>query len=70
MGRKTFESLPDKYRPLPNRHVVLSRNSKLELEPQVEVITDIEKYLNDARSGARNLISTKLWIIGERRYLN
>ena len=47
MGRKTFESLG---RILPNRkHVVISRNNNLKLDPQVEIIHDIkdlEKYIN------------------------
>lgn len=37
MGRRTWESLPEAYRPLPNRrNVVLSSNPELELPPGVE----------------------------------
>ncbi|OGW98694.1 MAG: hypothetical protein A2Y04_06165 [Omnitrophica WOR_2 bacterium GWC2_45_7] len=37
MGRKTWESLPEKFRPLPNRlNIVLSRNSDLRLPEGVE----------------------------------
>ena len=65
MGRKTYESLPRKYRPLPNRHnVVLSRNLNLILDANVEVISDLKEYFRSLESGDINLISNKLWVIG------
>jgi dihydrofolate reductase len=45
MGRKTFESLPPKYRPLPKRrNLVLSSNPELEL-PGAEVSPDLASAL-------------------------
>ncbi len=62
MGRKTFESLPAKFRPLPGRkNVVISRNSKLE---GVEVWDSLEKCLESYRSGAIPMSGDKLWVIG------
>ena len=41
MGRKTFESLPTKFRPLPDRrNIVISSNSKME-SLGVEVFSDL-----------------------------
>jgi dihydrofolate reductase len=45
MGRRTFESLPSRYRPLPDRHnLVLSTNAELEL-PGAEVCADLPSAL-------------------------
>ncbi len=45
MGRKTFESLPPQYRPLPQRrNLVLSSNTELEL-PGAEVFHDLSSAL-------------------------
>jgi dihydrofolate reductase len=45
MGRKTFESLPPKYRPLPQRrNLVLSSDAGLEL-PGAEVFEDLSSAL-------------------------
>ncbi len=46
MGRKTFESLPDAYRPLPNRrNLVLSRNREWSA-PGAEVFPDLPSALD------------------------
>lgn len=38
MGRKTWESIPEKYRPLPGRlNIVVTRQTTYPLPPQVEV---------------------------------
>jgi len=44
MGRKTYESLPENYKPLPNRtNIVLTRNpEKLESKEDIEVAESIE----------------------------
>lgn len=66
MGRKTYESLPNKFRPLPNRHnVVLTRQAELKLDSdQVEIITSFDEYLNQLNSAQKVLMSDRLWIIG------
>ncbi len=66
MGRKTFDSLPDKYRPLPNRkNIVVTRNkAALAGRADIDIIDSPTEYLKDCRSGAVTLPSEKLWIIG------
>ena len=45
MGRKTYESIPEKFRPLPNRkNIILSRNSEL-IIPDVEIINNLESLV-------------------------
>ena len=45
MGRKTWESIPEKFRPLPNRvNVVISRQ-KLTLPPGVELYHSVDEAL-------------------------
>jgi len=47
MGRKTWESIPEKYRPLPDRlNIVLSSNSTLELPPEVLLKNSLQEALN------------------------
>lgn len=54
MGRKTWESLPDKFRPLPNRHnIVLTRNKNYVAEGAT-VITSLDNIP----------FSKKLFVIG------
>lgn len=66
MGRKTFDSLPTRFKPLPNRlNVVVSRSLKAETIPDsVEVISSIGSFLSDVRSGLYELPSEKIWVIG------
>ena len=57
MGRKTWESLPDKYRPLPLRtNMVLSRDPRY-TAPGATVFTDIEHALAE-------VTTNKVFIIG------
>jgi dihydrofolate reductase len=50
MGRKNYDSIPAKWRPLPNRtNIVVTRQSDLELEGCI-VINSIEKGLEIARN--------------------
>ncbi|SRR3989338_5701694 len=49
MGRKTFESIPQKFRPLPNRHnIVISRN--MPLQEGVDVCASVQEALEKAKS--------------------
>lgn len=46
MGRKTWESIPEKFRPLPNRkNVVITRNTQLVFPSGVEVYQNIKEAL-------------------------
>lgn len=54
MGRRTWESLPVKWRPLPGRrNIVVSRNPDYRAD-SAEVVTSIEEALNNPRT----------WVIG------
>jgi dihydrofolate reductase len=54
MGRKTFESFPDKYRPLPNRkNIVLTRDKNWKQE-------NVESYENLNQAS----VTDSIWIIG------
>lgn len=58
MGRKNFESLPEKFRPLPNRtNVVLTRDSSWSHEG-VQVFHTIDEILDTYKN------EHSLWIIG------
>ena len=59
MGRKTWDSIPDKYRPLPGRlNVVLSRQKDLEL-PDGALLAN---QLNDALAGCKDC--KEVFVIG------
>ena len=66
MGRKTYESLPKQFRPLPKRkNVVMTRNpDKHKFEQGVDVATSPKAYIEDLRAGTKTLESNELWIIG------
>lgn len=65
MGRKTYDSLPEKYKPLPNRkNIVASRDKKLKLREDVLIINDVLSFIGEAKEGKINLPSNQLWIIG------
>ena len=50
MGRKNFESIPEKYRPLPNRtNVIVTRNKDYQAEGCI-VVSSIEKALELAKN--------------------
>ncbi len=60
MGRKNWESIPSKYRPLPNRkNIVITRNSTF-IEKKCDVVNSIE----DAISISRNNDDEEVFIIG------
>lgn len=55
MGRKTWESIPEKYRPLPGRtNVVITRNAGYPLPADVERAGSLEEAL--ARHAGRDLV--------------
>ena len=62
MGRKTYESLPDKYRPLPNRiNVVLSREiQSLAYPPEVLLYSDPLVAI----TALRQSYDEDIWVIG------
>ena len=60
MGRKSWESLPVKFRPLPNRiNVVISRNERFQLEGALTFQT-----VEDAIADAKNTTDSTTFIIG------
>ena len=60
MGRKNFESIPNKYRPLPNRtNVIVTRQNKYQAEGCI-VVHSIEDAIKKAKKAA----DTEPFIIG------
>lgn len=60
MGRKNYESLPHKFKPLPNRpNVVITRNADYEA-PDTEVVTSLEDAIEIARKNKEE----EVFIIG------
>ena len=66
MGRKTYDSLPAKFRPLPHRlNVVCSRKPEtVDAADGVLVISSPEDFLRSVQRGEQRLPSNQLWIIG------
>ena len=66
MGRKTFESLPEKFKPLPGRkNIVISSTIKsLPKMPEVAFYDTLAVFFGKLKSGELKLPSDKLWIIG------
>ena len=59
MGRKTYESLPDKYRPLPNRiNIVITRNENYS-EKNIIIANSLESALEKAKK-----LNKEIFIIG------
>ena len=67
MGRKTWDSLPAKYRPLPNRlNVILTRGTPAAINANdengmVEVCSDLEQALLSLSSNSR---VNEIYVIG------
>jgi dihydrofolate reductase len=54
MGRKNFESIPHKFRPLPNRtNIVITRQSDYKAEDSI-VVDSVEEALKVAKSNREN----------------
>ena len=66
MGRKTFDSLPPKYKPLPNRlNVVCTRDiSSVAATENVLVEASPTEFLQRAKKGEVKLPSDTIWVIG------
>jgi len=60
MGRKTFESLPEKHRPLPGRTNIVLTRSEPELDESVKLVNSLE----DAWRKAEETGKEKLFIAG------
>lgn len=57
MGRRTWESIPEKFRPLPNRtNIVVSRNPKLDVPEGVLTATSLDEAISK--------VSGRIYIIG------
>lgn len=55
MGRKNYESLPHKFKPLPDRtNIVVTRQEKLSLPEGVIVVGSLEKALEVAENNGEN----------------
>lgn len=66
MGRKSYESIPEKYRPLPNRvNVVVSRQTDLLIEGAL-VTTSIDEAIETAAAAGEN----EVFIIGGGQIYN
>lgn len=66
MGRKNYESIPEKFRPLPNRtNIVVTRQTHYEA-PQCQVVNSIEEGLEIAR----NAKELETFIIGGAEIYN
>ena len=60
MGRKNYESIPDKFRPLPNRtNIIVTRNTDYTAEGAIVVFS-----LEDALSAAKETGADEVFIIG------
>jgi dihydrofolate reductase len=64
MGRKTYESLPEKFRPLPQRLNLVLSSSLTVKHPDVRVFSSVEHLSAELESGAVKLPSKVLWLIG------
>ena len=66
MGRKTFDSLPENYKPLPRRkNIVLTRKPGfLRHTKRIDIISNLDQFIEDCKSGTYPLPSDLLWVIG------
>jgi len=66
MGRKTYQSLPDKFRPLPERKNVVATKSgeSFGAPPGVELVDSPYKFLQQCKDGSIVIPSKKVWVIG------
>jgi len=61
MGRKTYESLPEKFRPLPDRvNIVITRNHSFTTINQLIVVSSIEQAIEEGKKNGKK----EIFIIG------
>lgn len=60
MGRKTWESLPEKFRPLPNRVNIVLTRERVGNFSNAEIATDLQSVLLNLQRQSE----TNVWIIG------
>lgn len=63
MGKNTYWSLPEKYRPLPKRQNVVVSTTMSEVE-NITIQKSPVEYINKVKSGEIEIQGDKLWIIG------
>lgn len=63
MGRKTYDSLPPKFRPLPNRRNLVATRTG-EISGAVEIVRDIKALMAAVKQGRYQLQGETLWVIG------
>ena len=67
MGRKTYESIPEKFRPLRGReNIIITRNSDYHPHPDIHVVHSVESALELAKS----LDHTEIFILGGAQIFN
>lgn len=66
MGRKTYQSLPDKFRPLPGRrNIVITRSPELLAgEAGIEIHSSPCGFIEAVKKGEIKLETEKLWVFG------
>ena len=73
MGRKTWESLGVKYRPLPNRDNIVVSHDPMYRAPGATVVTSLDDALDMARQEAipdDGLDRSEIWVIGGSQLFN
>lgn len=69
MGRKTWESIPEKFRPLPKRlNIVLSKNSAWPLPSGVELFSSLDAALSALQKSTPRI--EKIFVIGGAQVFN
>lgn len=71
MGRKTWESIPERFRPLKDRiNLVLSHNAGLDLSSKVKVFNNLDSALEWAEAGPLNEEIDQVFVIGGQQIFN
>lgn len=72
MGRTTYDSLPDKFKPLPGRlNIVASRTAKESDFPKgVKLVRDAKSFVQSFMDGKEDTPTDTLWVIGGAQIYN